>query len=197
MRRYRLFSGSVAVLAVLLTSGCFYSDKPLLARSEYVQPIRGGLWESLAPVATAEWRTMSKAERTANHCRTINSKPYCGERVRITALPDKGYQLRDDGKDDFDAFQLARLSGDDFIAQQLHDDGSAEYALATTIGADQFALRLPTCSRDTFLHVYAPPAEPGSSKCLVADRARLGKLFNDYRAKPLLGEEKVYRRIGD
>jgi hypothetical protein len=197
MRRYRLFSGSIAVLAVLLTSGCFYSDKPLLTFSESSHPIRGGLWENLAPVATAEWRTMSEAEKTANHCRMIDNKPYCGEQVRIVQLKGRQYRLYEDGKDDFDTFQLAWLSGDDFIAQQLHDDGSAEYALASKIGADQFSLRLPSCSRDTFLHVYAPPVEPGSSKCLVADRERLGKLFTDYRAKPLLGEEKVYRRIGD
>jgi hypothetical protein len=197
MRRRRLFSGLLAALAVLATSGCFYSEKPLLARSEWAQPIRGGLWESLVPMAEPEWKGMPETDKAANHCRLVGGAPFCAERMRITALPDKAYQLRGDGEDDFDAFQMAPLSGGDFIVQQVETDGSAEYALASKATPDSFSIRLPSCERDTYLHRFAMPDEPGSSRCKVADRAGLGSLFADYRAKSSEADAKVYRRIGD
>lgn len=188
---------AIAAVAALATSGCFYSDVPLVASADFVQPIRAGLWESLVPVGDAAWTRMPDTEKATNFCRTIGRDHFCAERLRITLLADRTYRLQWQGEADIETVQFAVLSADSYIVQQVSDDRSAEYALAMNTSPDAFAMSLPRCDRDSYLHAYAPPLTQGSSRCRVPDRASLEKLFTEYLGKLPAQEARIYRRIGD
>ncbi len=196
-RSRKLFGTLLAISGILLSSGCFYSDAPLLTQSEYVRPIRAGLWENLVPVPDREWAAMTSRERSGKHCRAISARRYCGQRVRISTSPDGSYRLTWDGEKAVDRVVMAALAVDKFIVAQDSGNGSAEYALATQSSPASFTIRMPDCDRDGYLRAYALPAEDASSKCRIVDRRRLLELFAEYMTKSSPADAKVFRRIGD
>lgn len=190
-------AAALAVIGILLTSGCFYSDTPLLAPDQYAQPIRAGLWENLQPMSADEWARMSDRQRQDNDCREIAGEKFCGQRVQVTASADGSYQLAWEGEDTVDRVQFAPLSADNFIIQQVLDGGSADYALATKLSPEQFEVRLPDCRRDVYLQAYAAPEEGSSIKCRIADPLRLRQLLTEYLARSPAQDAKLFLRIGE
>jgi hypothetical protein len=200
MKRYpaqRIPAAFLAVVGALFTSGCFYSDAPLLTSSQYVQPMRAGLWENLKPMPDSEWASMSEQDRQNNDCRMESGQAVCGERVHLRPIADGSYQLDWKGEDTTDRAEFAALDADHFIVEQVLEDGRAEYALATKLSPDAFEIRLPDCVSDRYLHAYAPPAEAGARECRVADRQTLDRLFAEYQAKSSSEDAKLYRWIGE
>ena len=193
----KLFGTCLAVIGSLLSSGCVYSDAPLLTRSEYVQPIRAGLWENHVPVSAQEWEAMTSRERTGKHCRANSAQRYCGQRVRISANTDGSYRLAWEAEKTVDLVVLVKIAANDFIVEQVSDNGSAEYALATQSSPDEFMVRTPDCEKDRYLRAFAVPAEDTSSKCRIIDRRRLLDLFTDYLTKSSPADAKAFRRIRD
>jgi hypothetical protein len=196
-RSRKLFGRSLAVIVILLSSGCFYSDAPLLTPSEYVQPIRAGLWENTVPVTAREFGEMTPREKTGKHCRTVSAQRYCGQRVRISASSDGSYRLAWEGEKAVDRVVLAAIAANAFIVAQDAGNESAEYALVTQASPGEFMIRMPDCERDSYLRPYAPPAEASSSRCRIVDRRKLLELFTDYMGKSSPADAKRFWRIGD
>lgn len=186
---------AIALSLSVLISGCIYSSGPLLDKDEYVQPIRSGRWEQLLQTTEGSLAKMTPEEKRGMPCHREAGKILCSKVTTISRLPNGRYELQYGPDIPTETIEVAPLSDNHFIIQQIGDEGKAKYSLGTITSPDRFEVRQPRCDRDAYLRTYSTPDADDPKQCRVRTRQDLTTLFKAFAARSRSLEHETYMRL--